>query len=240
MTPTLLRCRALKLGYGSGDHAVPVLGPLDLDLFEGEALGVLGESGAGKSTLGYEVLGLLHEKSGCRISGTLETRLRPEEIGFIPQDPLSSLDPLFSIGSQMRESGASEFEIREALERVHLPLEKISLKSYPHELSGGMRQRVVIAMALLRKPKLLVADEPTSSLDVTLQAQVVKLFREIHAQGVGFLFITHHVLLAANFCDRLVVLRAGRLIETGTPAQILESPQDAYTASLVAAVPRLS
>lgn len=239
MKTTLLRCRGLRLGYGKGASAVPVLGPLDLELAEGEALGVLGESGAGKSTLGYEVLGLLHEKGGGRISGELETSLKPEEIGFIPQDPLSSLDPLFTVGFQMRETGASETAIREALERVHLPPEKISLKSYPHELSGGMRQRVVIAMALLRKPRLLVADEPTSSLDVTLQAQVLALFREIHAQGVSFLFITHHVLLAANFCGRLAVLRSGKLVETGTPSQILERPREAYTASLVAAVPRL-
>jgi len=236
MSQLIVQARGLCLGYEKGKVAA---GPLDLEIREGEALGILGESGAGKSTLGYEILGLLQEKGGSRVGGDLHCHLDPLEIGFIPQDPLSSLDPLFSIGSQMKELGADASEIQTALRRVHLSLDNISLKSYPHELSGGMRQRLVIAMALLRSPRLVIADEPTSSLDVTLQAEILKLFREIHAEGVAFLFITHHVLLAANFCDRLAVMQAGSIVETGTPREIMETPRHAYTAALVAAVPRL-
>lgn len=232
----LVRLRNLAVAYGP--DPVPALGPLDLDIGGHEALGVLGESGAGKSTIALELLGLLALKGARRISGEGEYRIDRRRIGYIPQDPLSALDPLFSVGSQLAEGGAGPEEIREALERVHLPLRSFSLQSYPHELSGGMRQRIVIAMALLHKPALLIADEPTSSLDMTLQAGIMKLFREIHVSGIPFVFISHNIPLAANFCDRLVIMRKGKIVETGTPEQIMERPADAYTRGLIASLPR--
>jgi peptide/nickel transport system permease protein len=235
----LIRVRGLELAYEGEKGVQKRIGPLDLDIFENEALGVIGESGAGKSTLGFELLELLPYKGGRRTSGIVETALAPGEIAFIPQDPLSSLDPLFTIGSQLREAGGTPESIRTVLEKVRLPLENISLNSYPHELSGGMRQRLVIALALLKRPKLLIADEPTSSLDVTLQAEIMKLFRDIRSEGVSFLFITHHVLLAASFCDRMAVMRDGKIVETGMPVQIMEHPAQLYTAQLVKAVPVL-
>jgi len=238
MTNALIEFRQVILTYGKGERRT-VIGPLDLEVFENEALGIIGESGAGKSTAALEMLGLLALKEGARVAGEVKNRLAPREISYIPQDPLSALDPLFSIGSQLAESGAGKDLVREALTRVHLPLEKISLQSYPHELSGGMRQRVVIAMALLHKPRLIIADEPTSSLDMTLQAEVMKLFRQIRNTGVSFVFITHNLPLAANFCDRLLVMKNGKKIETGTPAQIMENPREPYTCQLVESSPRL-
>ncbi|HTL46888.1 MAG TPA: ABC transporter ATP-binding protein [Verrucomicrobiae bacterium] len=235
----LVQARGLELVYKTEKGGQAAVGPLNLDIREHEALGIIGESGAGKSTLGFELLGLLNHKNGMRTAGTLETSLRPEDIAFVPQDPLSSLDPLFSIGSHLKEAGGTRETIAETLQKVHLPLENISLRSYPHELSGGMRQRLMIALALLRRPKLLIADEPTSSLDMTLQAEIMKLFGEIRGQGLTFLFITHHVLLAASFCDRLAVMKDGKIVETGTPEEIMERPKQLYTAKLVAAVPAL-
>ena len=216
----LVEMKALELAYRQRGIAERVVGPLDFEIQAGEFLAIIGESGAGKSTLGYEILDLLRFKGGMSLAGETVRRIPVAEMAYIPQDPLAALDPLFSIGSQMRELTSKKGAIEEALERAHLPLEKISLKSYPHELSGGMRQRLVIAMALLRRPQLIVADEPTSSLDVTLQAEVMHLFSEIHGQGVTFVFITHDLALAAGCATRLAVMRHGRILEVGAPAPI--------------------
>ena len=235
----LFEIRGLELSYGNKKSAATV-GPLDLDIFENESLGIIGESGAGKSTLGLELLGLLEFKGGRQLAGNVRTNLKSEQMSYIPQDPVSSLDPLFSIGSQLGEITKSSKEMEEALARVHLSLEKMSLKSYPHELSGGMRQRLLIAMALLRRPRLVVADEPTSSLDVTLQSEVMNLFREIKRSGVSFLFITHNLPLAASFCSRLVIMQLGRIVEFGFTEEIIKNPKNVYTQKLLKSIPRLN
>lgn len=238
MKHPILEASGLCLAYESPEGTQTQIGPLDFTLHEGESLGLIGESGAGKSTVGYEILGLLRYKGGRRVGGHLDFRgISHEDAAFIPQDPLSALDPLFSIGSQMRELGASGAKIEEVLRKVRLPLEKMSLKSYPHELSGGMRQRLVIAMALLRSPKLLIADEPTSSLDPLLQYQMMELFRELHREGMTFIFVTHQLALAASFCERLIVMHRGKVAEQGTPDQIFRSPRHPVTQQLVQSVP---
>jgi len=219
-----LKMERLELGYKNHHRIDKVVGPVDLEIQEGESMGIIGESGAGKSTLGLEILGLLSWKGGSRLGGTLNAPWSFDEIAYIPQDPLSSLDPLCSIGEQLREVEPSSQAIETCLRRVHLNLDAIRLKSYPHEWSGGMLQRLLIAMALLKKPKLLIADEPTSSLDVTLQAEIMKLFGEIREMGMTFLFITHNLPLAANFCDCLAVMRKGMIVEKGPVESLLKDP----------------
>ena len=235
----LIQAQGLELAYGRAHKPIPAAGPVDFDIREGESFGLIGESGAGKSTLTLEIMGLLHLRGGFRKGGALQSRLLPEHIAYIPQDALSSLDPLFSIGSQMAELGRPRAEIHEALRRAHLPLERISLKSYPHELSGGMRQRLLIAMALLRRPRLIVADEPTSSLDLILQSEIIRLFDEIRKAGMTFLLVTHDLPLAAHFCDRVAIMRHGKIVETGNPREIFRNPRHEYTRMLVGAVPRM-
>jgi ABC-type dipeptide/oligopeptide/nickel transport system ATPase component len=236
----MIQAEKLVLSYELADGKSTEIGPVTFEIKNGEAVGLIGESGAGKSTLGFEILGLLPFKGGKRTSGSLDYEgMTCRDTAYIPQDPLSALDPLFSIGSQMREIDSSRENILDALRRAHLPLETMSLKSYPHELSGGMRQRVVIAMALLRRPRLLIADEPTSSLDMILQAGILELFRELHREGQSFLFITHHLPLAASFCERLLVMRDGKIVEEGAPKEIFEHPKHPYTRLLVEAVPEL-
>jgi len=233
----LLRVSDLELGYRTQEGIAKAVGPLSFQVFKGESLGLIGESGAGKSTLALEILGLLRYRGGIRLKGTIESTLRENEMAYIPQDPLASLNPLFSIGSHLREIEKDERKIRGVFERVRLSLTQISLKSYPHELSGGMRQRVLIAIALLSAPKLIVADEPTSSLDVTTQTEVVDLFREIKADGISFFFVTHQLPLAASFCDRVAVMQAGRIVEQGIPSAVFRNSQESYTQRLVQSVP---
>lgn len=235
----LLEIKNLELGYGNRNNFAKAAGPVSFSIEKGEALGLIGESGAGKSTLGLEILGLLRFKGGVRLAGEIVAEISPRRMAYIPQDPGAALDPLFSIGSQLRERSGNFGEIEEALGKVHLSLDKISLKSYPHELSGGMKQRVLIAMALLRQPEFIVMDEPTSSLDVTLQAEMMVLFREIRSWGLTFLFITHNLPLAASFCERIAIMQSGKIVEMGKTREIFSRPQNSYTRMLMDAVPRL-
>lgn len=233
---SLFKVTDLELVYGHGKKETRI-GPLSFEIRPGESFGLVGESGAGKSTVGFEILGLLKYKNARRAGGTVQTSIKPGEIAYIPQDALSALDPLFSVGEQMRGIESDPEEITKALGRVHLPLEKMSLKSYPHELSGGMRQRILIAMALLRRPKLIVADEPTSSLDTTVQAGIVELFKEIRSAGMTFLLITHSLPLAAALCQRVAVMNQGKIMEQGETLKVFKSPREDYTKRLVASVP---
>ncbi len=235
---SLLKVRDLQIVYGHGKKQT-LIGPVSFEILPGEIFGLVGESGAGKSSVGFEVLGLLNYKHGRKTGGAVETSVKCGEIAYIPQDALSSLDPLFTIGNQMREIERNSERIKEALRRVHLPLEKMSLESYPHELSGGMRQRVLIAMALLRRPKLIIADEPTSSLDPTVQAGIVSLFKEIRDAGMTFLLITHSLPLAAALCSRVAVMSEGSIVEQGEPQVIFKTPREEYTKRLVESVPRI-
>lgn len=238
MSP-LVKILGLELVYGPKGREQPGAGPLDLWIEEGETLGMVGESGSGKSTVAYELLGLLALKGGRKVRGETVSLIRHEEIAYIPQDPLAALDPLFSVESHLREAGLGGGSPEQVLGRVGLSLKNIGLKSYPHELSGGMRQRLVIAMALLRNPRMIIADEPTSSLDLISQAGIMSLFREISGRGMTFVFITHNLPLARQFCERIAVFRKGKVVQTGTFEEILTLPADDYVRNLIAAVPAL-
>lgn len=233
----LIEVRGLELAYFSGRKVQKKFGPMDLDILPGEALGLIGESGAGKSTLGLHLLGLLSWRNGAELSGRVTANLAKNEIAYIPQDPLSSLDPLFPIGNLLRELHADPGEVDRALEMAQLSLDQIRLKSYPHELSGGMCQRLIIAMALLQTPKFIIADEPTSSLDVITASEILALFRKIRANGISILFITHNLALAGSLCDRIAVMKEGIILETGRPKEIFASPGHPYTRSLIGSIP---
>lgn len=235
----LFEASRLEIAYRSKNAAIKAVGPLDFEMREGECVGLIGESGAGKSTLALEILGLLGWKSGFRVAGRLELLMNRDEMAYIPQDPQAALDPLCSIGDHLREIAKDAALIAKTLELVRLPMDKISLRSYPHELSGGMKQRVLIAMALLRRPKLIVADEPTSSLDVTLQADIMDLFRSIHASGIAFLFVTHQLLLTRDFCRRAVIMKSGLIEDQGPLPDLFFNPVNPYTRMLIDSVPKL-
>ena len=232
---TLIDVKDLVLDYPKG----PRFGPMSFSIAEKEAFGLVGESGAGKSTVALALMNVLKFKGGRKLKGKIERHCSAKEIAYVPQDPAAALDPLFTVGSQIRELGCSEVAILEALEKVKLPLTGMSLKSYPHELSGGMLQRLLIAMALVRRPKLLIADEPTSSLDVIHQAEIMKLFHAVRAEGISVLFITHHLPLAIDLCSLMAVLYEGKIVETGIPREIYEAPRHEFTRRLLEAVPVL-
>ena len=231
----LVEVKDLVLAYPRG----PRFGPMSFEVGEHEAFALVGESGAGKSTVALALMNVLKFQGGKKLKGKIDLHCSKKEITYVPQDPAAALDPLFTIGNQIRELGCSEVAIQDILEKVKLPLENISLKSYPHELSGGMLQRLLIAMALVRRPKLLIADEPTSSLDVIHQAEIMKLFHAVRAEGISLLFITHHLPLAMDLCSRMAVLYEGKIVETGTPQAIYQRPQHEFTRRLLAAVPAL-
>ena len=231
----LLEVKDLVLEYRHG----PQFGPLSFEINEGEAFALVGESGAGKSTLAFALLDVLRFKGGRRLKGKITMRCAKKEIAYIPQDPAAALDPLFPVGEQMRELGCPKSRIQEVLHEVNLPLDHFSLKSYPHELSGGMLQRLLIAMALARSAKLLIADEPTSSLDVIHQAGIMDLFRSVKKQKISILYITHHLPLAMALCPRIAVLYQGKIVEMGGAKEIYENPGHAFTQKLILAVPRL-
>lgn len=231
----LIEVKDLVLAYPKG----PRFGPMSFKIMEGEAFALVGESGAGKTTIALALANVLRFKGGERIKGKIDRRCSKDEISYVSQDPAAALDPLFTIGNQIRELGCSEVAVRDVLEKVNLPLENIGLKSYPHELSGGMLQRLLIAMALVRRPKLLIADEPTSSLDVIHQAEIMKLFHAVRAEGISILFVTHHLPLAMGLCSRMAVLYEGKIVETGTSREIFQNSRHEFTRRLLAAVPAL-
>ncbi|WP_018698522.1 ABC transporter ATP-binding protein [Amorphus coralli] len=239
----------------------PVLRDVSLSVAPGEVHGLVGESGAGKSTIGKAVLGLLPRSAkithgfvmvdGVDLPGMAEARRRrllAKEIALIPQDPMTALNPVKRIGVQMiapltRHLGLSRKEARAralaGLEEVAIHDAEAVLDRYPHELSGGMRQRVLIAMAFQTTPRLIIADEPTTALDVTVQRQILALIRDLQARHeAAVLFVTHDLGVVAKICDRVTVLHAGRVLEQGSCAQVIEHPQHPYTQALQAATPR--
>lgn len=257
----LLQVNNLSVGFRSGREAIEAVRDVSFSLDEGETLGIVGESGSGKSQTVMAVLGLTDSNgfvSGSAKLGAEEligmaprqiNRIRGSRISMIFQDPMTSLNPHLRIGTQMTEvlalhkgitGKAARDRCVEMLEQVRIndPLRRIS--QYPHELSGGMRQRVMIAMSLLCEPQLLIADEPTTALDVTVQAEILDLLRGLRERyQMALILITHDLGIVAGSCDRVLVMREGRIVESGMAEDIFYSPQQDYTRQLLAAVPRL-
>lgn len=251
----LLRIEALQVGYHARGRVVPAIQEATLTVREQESVGIAGESGSGKSTLARAALGLLPAGIGrinagrIIISGQDVTaydedqwqRVRGNPVAIVFQDPLSFLNPVMTVGAQIAESvrlhdnsSAVKKRCAELLELVALPTE--TLRRYPHELSGGMRQRVMLAIALGCRPRLLVADEPTTALDATTQAEIMALLGQLRVElGMGLLVISHDLGLLRWHCDRVVVMYAGRTIEWGDTATVLSEPLHPYTRGLIAA-----
>lgn len=258
-----LSINGLSVAYGRESAAVEVLHQANLSLERGSTLALVGQSGSGKSTLALAAAGLL-PANGRITGGTVHMggqdvtgfsqrqwrRLRGTEVGYVPQDPLSSLDPLQTIGRQVGQAlrlnssiAAEKIQAASAalLERTGIHDAERRLRSYPHELSGGQLQRVLIAQAIAGRPQLLIADEPTSALDVTVQKTILDLLAELQSDlGLAILFITHDLALAGDRSDTLAVLNHGRIAEAGPSAQILAGPADSYTQALFSDAPALS
>ncbi len=256
----LLEIKSLRIEFPSRHNTAIAVNDVSLSVDEGEILGLVGESGAGKSTIGNAIVQLL-SKPGRVVNGEVRLNdelisdlegeairnIRGKRIGFIFQDPMTSLNPLFTIEDQMIEtiinclnvskSEASKRAI-DLLEKVGIPEAEVRIKQYPHQFSGGMRQRVVIAIALSGEPELLIADEPTTALDVSVQDQILKLIKNLCVElKVGCILVTHDMGVIANVTDRVAVLYQGKLVEIGETYQILSDPQHSYTQSLISAVP---
>lgn len=257
--PMLLSVKNLKVGFSSSDGEVAAVRGVSFDLAAGQTLGVVGESGSGKSQTMMALLGLLSANGSVSGSAVFEgqeligqeqqalQKVRGNRIGLIFQDPMTSLNPYLSIGRQMAEvlewhRGLSRREAQAEclrfLEAVQIPDAKRRLKQYPYELSGGQRQRVMIAMALLCEPSLLIADEPTTALDVAIQAEILELLADIQQRfNTSIIFITHDLAVAASLCDQLMVMRNGEAIEQGETAAIFAKPQQLYTRALIDCIP---
>lgn len=262
----ILRVEDLNVTYGESTRA---LRKVNFDLFQGEIVGIVGESGSGKSTLGLAIASLLALNKKVKFSGKVNVngvdilnaseeqlyRIRGTGIFVIFQDPFQSLDPLVSIEDHLSEAYAissdrnnvkvNPEQIRKAvitaLKKVNFTNPEVILKKYPHELSGGQNQRIMIAMAILEKPKLLVADEPTTALDVTTQAQVLTLLKKIvKEEDMSLLFITHDLAVASMLCDRIIVLYDGLIQEIGSVKETISDPLHPYTKGLINSIPNES
>ncbi len=260
--PPLLTVTGLRVHFPGPRGPIAVLDDVSFTIAPGETLGIVGESGAGKSLTGAAIVGLIPSPGrfaggeivldGERIDGlgaAAMQRIRGARIGVVFQDHLASLDELFTIGDQLIETvrvhtGLNTTQARERavtlLSEVGIPTPAARLSSYPHQFSGGMRQRVVIALALAGRPRLLIADEPTTALDVSVQAQIIALLQRLCRQaGVAVMLITHDMGVIAEAADRVAVMYAGRIVEVGPVAQVLRNPRHPYTAGLMASIPRV-
>jgi oligopeptide/dipeptide ABC transporter ATP-binding protein len=258
----LLSIRDLVTEFATADGVVHAVDGVSYDVYPGETVGVVGESGSGKSVTVMSVLGLIPQPPG-RIAGgevLLEGRdllqlspkelrkVRGKEIAMIFQDPMTSLNPVLTVGEQISEAITSHEDVNkedarrrcvELLELVGVPNPDDRFDQYPHEYSGGMRQRAMIAMAIANQPKILIADEPTTALDVTIQAQVLEVLGAAQREtNAGTILITHDLGVIAEMADRVVVMYGGRVVETGTVDEIFHSPQHPYTLGLLASLPR--
>jgi oligopeptide/dipeptide ABC transporter ATP-binding protein len=252
----------LQVRFSTRRGTVHAVNGISFDIAPGESLGIVGESGCGKSVTSLAILGLLARNgrvdAGKAIFGDTDLirqsdralrRIRGREIAMIFQDPMSSLNPVLTIGRQIREALETHFDMKrkdadrraaELLDRVGIPSADQRLRDYPHQFSGGMRQRAMIAMALACEPKLMIADEPTTALDVTIQAQILDLLRELVAEeNAALILITHDLGVVAGMCERVNVMYAGMFVETGSAEQLFGSPRHPYTLGLLQSVPRL-
>ncbi len=256
----LLNVKDLRVTFSTPDGDVTAVNDLNFSLRAGETLGIVGESGSGKSQTAFALMGLLAANGRIGGSATFNGReilnlperelnkLRAEQISMIFQDPMTSLNPYMRVGEQLMEvlmlhknmSKAEAFEesVR-MLDAVKMPEARKRMKMYPHEFSGGMRQRVMIAMALLCRPKLLIADEPTTALDVTVQAQIMTLLNELKREfNTAIIMITHDLGVVAGICDKVLVMYAGRTMEYGNARDVFYQPVHPYSIGLLNAVPR--
>jgi len=261
VTQALLRVEDLRVTFSTPDSTVEAVRGLGFELYPGETLGIVGESGSGKSQSVLALMGLLADNGRAQGSATFAGRqilglpeavlnaIRGKQIGMIFQDPMTSLNPYVRIGEQMSQvvrvheglgRRTAMGRCADLLDAVHITEARRRLAMYPHELSGGMRQRVMIASALLCRPTLLIADEPTTALDVTVQAQILALMRELRSEfSMSIIFITHDLGIVAGNCDRVIVMQDGKAVETGTTDEIFYATRHAYTRALLSAVPRL-
>ncbi|HWC36264.1 MAG TPA: ABC transporter ATP-binding protein [Mycobacteriales bacterium] len=243
-TGPVLDVRDLHISFPGGVHA---LRGVDLSVERGEVVGLVGESGSGKTVLGLAALGLLSPKAIVTGSASLagvdmvgvddatRREARRRHAGAVFQDPMTSLNPTMRVGRQVAEAAGSLEAAIDLLDRAGIPDPKRRVRQYPHELSGGLRQRVMIAMAIAGDPDLVVADEPTTALDVTVQAQILRLFRELRGAASSFVFVTHDLAVAREVADRIVVLYGGRVAEVGPTDAVLHAPAHPYTAALLVA-----
>ncbi|HTO66791.1 MAG TPA: ABC transporter ATP-binding protein [Bradyrhizobium sp.] len=263
MTEPVLSVRDLKVEFATRRNALRAIDGVSFDIAKGEVLGVVGESGAGKSVTGLAVIGLIDPPGRIaggeiRLSGLRIDDLPPEEmrklrgkrIGMIFQDPLTSLNPLYRIGDQIVETIKTHTSLSDAAARkraidllaeVGIPAPEKRIDGYPHEFSGGMRQRVVIALALCAEPELIIADEPTTALDVSVQAQIIALIKRLgRDHGTAVMLVTHDMGVIAETCDRVAVMYSGRIAEIGPVQEVIRNPLHPYAKGLMGAIPTLA
>ena len=262
MSEYLVDIQHERLSFFTPACEVKALNDVSIHLNDGEVLGIVGESGSGKSVTAYSLMGLT-AYPGKLVGGTIDfnghrindlsekefRKIRGNEVSIIFQDPMTSLNPVYTIGNQIMEvillhtdknKEQARARAKELLELVGINEPEKRLKQYPHELSGGMRQRVMIAIALACEPKLLIADEPTTALDVTIQAQILELMMELKEKlGMAIIMITHDLGVVASMCDKIAVMYAGRIVEYGTTDDIFYNPKHEYTKGLLKSIPRL-
>lgn len=258
----LLTIKDLHIGFRIKDHYYNAVDGVSLTLRKNEIVAIVGESGCGKSTLATSIIGL-HDERNTRVQGEIVYKgtditslseeqlneIRGNEISMIFQDPLSALNPLMRIGEQVEESLMSHTKLSseerkkrvfQLLDQVGIQQPKIVAKQFPHQLSGGMRQRIMIAIAIACEPKIIIADEPTTALDVTIQARILDLLKEIQQKsGAGIIFITHDLGVVAEIADRIAVMYAGEIIEEASVEQLYKNPKHPYTRSLFHSIPQL-
>ena len=259
----LLSIEGVRTEFASGDRRVVAVDGVDLSVERGTTLGIVGESGCGKSALSLSIMGLL-PAAGQVTAGKIVfdgqdianapprimRSIRGKRIAMVFQEPMTSLDPLFTVGFQIAEAmrahdkslsdRAARARIVDVLRRVRIASPERRIDEYPHQMSGGMRQRVMIAMALACSPDLLIADEPTTALDVTVQAQILDLLRDLQQQaGMGIILITHDLGVVAEMADRIAVMYSGRVVECAPTAEIFDNAQHPYTLGLLGSIPRI-
>ena len=261
---TLLRVDDLAVEFSTDEGVVHAVNGISYELDTGDSLGIVGESGCGKSVSTLALMGLVARPAGKVTRGSIEfggkdlldistdemRQIRGSQIAMIFQDPMSSLNPVYPVGRQIEESlqlhlGMNKQQARtraiELLDTVGIPVPEERVKNYPHQLSGGMQQRAMIAMAIACQPDLLIADEPTTALDVTIQAQVIELLAELRRElGMAVILITHELALVAGFCDRVAVMYAGYIVEYAPVNDLFARPQHPYTLGLMKAVPTIT
>lgn len=261
MSETMLNVKDLVIHYETEEEVVEAVNNISFEIKKGEVMGLVGETGAGKTTTALGILGLLPEKVGHVIQGSIEfegedllkksvkemRRIRGKKISMIFQDPMTALNPVKTVGDQIAEVVLlhDRCSKAEALRKAQEMLEMVGIvaeryKDYPHQFSGGMKQRIVIAIALACRPELLIADEPTTALDVTIQAQILDMMRELQKkQGTSMIMITHDLGVVAEMCDKCAVMYAGELVEYGTVEQVFDNPKHPYTKALYRSIPSL-